>query len=149
MLRSPAQLLLDLGGIDGVAHVMPRAVAHMADQPLGAPLRAPQSLVHETDQGVDHLDILSLAVTANIVRLAYSALMVDQIYRRSVVIDIEPVAYLTAVAVDRQLTLLTDVIDEEWDKLLGVLVGAVVIGAIGDQRRQPVGVVEGADKVVA
>ena len=101
MLRSPAQLALDLGGIDGVAHVMPRAVAHVADQALRAPLRAPKRLVHETDKGVDHLDILSLAVTTYIVCLAYPALMVDQVYRCGVVIDIEPVAYLTAVAVDR------------------------------------------------
>ena len=39
--------------------------------------------------------------------------------------------------------------DEERDQLLGVLIGAVVIGAVGHQCRQAVGIVEGTDEVVA
>ena len=67
---------------------------------------------------------------------------------RAVVLDVEPVAHVAAVAVDGQRLALHGVQDHERDQLLRELVRAVVVGAVGEQRRQPVRLVIGAHQVV-
>ncbi len=64
------------------------------------------------------------------------------------VLDVEPVAHVAAVAVDRQAAALDGVEDHQRDQLLGELVGAVVVRAVRDQHGQPVGLVPGPDQVV-
>ena len=51
------------------------------------------------------------------------------------VLDVEPVAHVAAVAVDRQRLALERVQDHERDQLLGELEGAVVVRAVRDERR--------------
>lgn len=65
------------------------------------------------------------------------------------VVDIEPVAHVCACAVDRQRLTLKAVEDDEWDELLGEVVRAVVVRAVGDEGGQTIGVVPSADQVVA
>ncbi len=65
------------------------------------------------------------------------------------VVDVEPVAHICARAVDRQRLALQAVEDDERDELLGEVVRAVVIRAVGDKGWQTVGVVPSADQVVA
>ena len=65
------------------------------------------------------------------------------------VLDVEPVAHLLAVAVDRQRLAGEGVDDHQRDQLLGEMERPVVVAAVGRQHRQPVGVVPGADQVVA
>ena len=60
------------------------------------------------------------------------------------VFDIEPVADVFALSVDRKTFAVTDIVDKQRDKLLRELIGTVVDGAIGHYRRHPVGVVEGS-----
>ena len=60
----------------------------------------------------------------------------------------EPVAHVLALAVNRQRLLVADVIDEERNQLFGELVRTVVVGAVRDNRRHAVGVVEGTNEVV-
>ena len=63
--------------------------------------------------------------------------------------DEEPVADLLAVAVDGKRLALERVGDHERDELFGELEGAVVVGAVGDDGGQAVGVDPGADEMVA
>ncbi len=64
------------------------------------------------------------------------------------VADVQPVAYLLAVAVDRQRLARLRVGDDQRDQLLREMVGAVVVGAVGGQRRHAVGVVVRAHQMV-
>ena len=66
----------------------------------------------------------------------------------AVVLDVEPVAHVQAVAVDRQRLVLEGVGDHQRDQLLGKLVGAVVVAAARDHDRQAEGVVVGAAEQV-
>ena len=65
------------------------------------------------------------------------------------VLDVQPVADLLAVAIHRQGFAGQGVHDHQRDQLFGEVQGAVVVGAIGGEHRQPVGVVVGAHQVVA
>ena len=55
----------------------------------------------------------------------------------AVVLDVEPVAHVAAVAVDRQRLALERVQDHERDQLLGELVRAVVVRAVRDSTGRP------------
>ena len=85
-----------------------------------------------------------LAAPADIVLLARTAALQDQRPERPrMIIDIEPVAHVGAVAVDGQGLPLDGVEDQQRDQLLRELVGPVVVRAVGDQGRQAVGPVPG------
>lgn len=64
------------------------------------------------------------------------------------VIDIEPVAYVGPAAIDGQGLSFQGMADHEGDELLPVLAGAVVIAAVGDRGRNPIGAGKGADEMV-
>ena len=65
------------------------------------------------------------------------------------VFDVQPVADLLAVAIDRQGFAGQRVDNHQRDEFFREVVGPVVIGAVGGEHRQAVGVVPGAHQVVA
>ena len=65
------------------------------------------------------------------------------------VLDVQPVAHLLPVAVHRQRLAGEGIDDHQRDQLLGEVIGPVVVGAVGGEHRQAVGVVLGAHQVVA
>ena len=65
------------------------------------------------------------------------------------VLDVQPIPYLVAVAVDRQRISPKSARDHRGDQLLRELVGAVVVGAVGDEDGQPVGVMIGPNRAPA
>ena len=68
--------------------------------------------------------------------------------RAAVIDDKEPVAHILAVTVDRQFLPLEGVVDDQRNEFFREVVGAVVVGAVGNQGRQVIGVVVGADQMV-
>ena len=88
-------------------------------------------------------------VPAHAVGLAGHALLHDAFQGGAVVLHIEPVADVLTVAVDGDGFALGHARDGQGDQLLGVLAGTVVVGAVGGDRVQPIGVVVGPDQVVA
>ena len=73
----------------------------------------------------------------------------DSVDGAGVVFDVEPVAHVFALTVNGERLAMAYVVDEERDELLGELVGAVVVGAVRDDGRHAVSVVESADEMVA
>jgi hypothetical protein len=66
-----------------------------------------------------------------------------------VVLGIQPIPYLAAVAVDRQRVSPKSARDRQGDQLLRELLGAVVVGAVRGEGGQPVGVMIGPNRVAA
>jgi hypothetical protein len=96
----------------------------------------------------DHLDVLAFVVAADVVGLARRATFQDPNQGAGMVVDVEPVANLVALAVDRQRLAVQGVEDHQRDELLGKVIRAVVVRAIGGDHRQSVGVVPGAHQMV-
>lgn len=61
---------------------------------------------------------------------------------------IQPVTHLASVAVDRNLFAFQGIVDHRRNQLFGVLVWAIVVGTVGGNSRQAVGVMVGAEQVV-
>ena len=131
MGRPPAQLALELGAVDGVAAVVAGAV--------GDPVEVLGVLSHRLEDHAQDGDVVLLAVRADEVGLPRAALGEDVPDGRGVVLGVDPVADVLAAAVELGADAVDDVGDLPGDELLHVLVGAVVVGAVGDRGAQAVG----------
>ena len=90
-----------------------------------------------TDQFHD-IDIAHLVVTADIVDLTDTSSAKDQIDRFAVVLHIQPVSDVEALAVDGKRLVMKRIGDHERDQLLRELIRSVVVGAAADGHRQTV-----------
>ena len=140
MGRPPAELALELGGVDGVAAVVAGAI--------GDPVEVLGVLPHRLEDHAQDRDVVLLPVGADEVGLPRAALGEDVPDGRGVVLGVDPVAHVLAAAVELGAHAVDDVGDLPGDELLHVLVGAVVVGAVGDRGAQAVGAGPGAHEHV-
>lgn len=140
MRRPPAQLALELRAVDGVAAVVAGAV--------GDPVEVLGVLSHRLQDHAQDRDVVLLAICADEVGLPHAALGEDVPDGTGVVLGVDPVADVLAAAVELGADAVDDVGDLPGDELLHVLVGAVVVGAVGDRGAQAVGAGPGAHEHV-
>ena len=138
--RPPAQLALELRAVDGVAAVVAGAV--------GDPVEVLGVAAHGLQDHAQHGDVVLLAVGADEVGLPHAALGEDVPHRGAVVLGVDPVADVLALPVELGADAVDDVRDLPGDELLHVLVGAVVVGAVGDRGAKAVGAGPGAHEHV-
>ena len=81
---------------------MSRAVGDIGDKLFILPRRTRPQLIQDRADGLHDFEVGALVVPAHVVRLAGHALLVHEEKRPSVVVDIEPIAHIRALAVDRQ-----------------------------------------------
>ena len=129
--RPPAQLALELRAVDGVAAVVAGAV--------GDPVEVLGVAAHGLENHAQDGDVVLLPIGPDEVGLPHAALGEDVPDGRGVVLGVDPVADVLAAAVELGADAVDDVRDLARDELLHVLVGAVVVGAVGDGRAQAVG----------
>ena len=129
--RPPAQLALELGRVDGVAAVVAGAV--------GDPVEVLGVAAHGLQDHAQDGDVVLLPIGADEVGLPHAALGEDVPHRGAVVLGVDPVADVLALPVELGADAVDDVRDLPGDELLHVLVGAVVVGAVGDRGVQAVG----------
>ena len=140
MRRAPAELALELGRVDGVAAVVAGAV--------GDPVEVLGVAAHGLEDRAQDRDVVLLPVGSDEVGLPHAALREDVPDGRGVVLGVDPVADVLAAAVELGAHAVDDVGDLPGDELLHVLVGAVVVGAVGDRGAQAVGAGPGAHEHV-
>ena len=129
--RPPAELALELRAVDGVAAVVAGAV--------GDPVEVLGVAPHRLEDHAQHGDVVLLPIGPDEVGLPHAALGEDVPDGRGVVLGVDPVADVLAAAVELGAHAVDDVRDLPGDELLHVLVGAVVVGAVGDRGAKAVG----------
>ena len=92
--RLPAQLRVRLGGVDRVTPVMPEPVGDVFDQDV--------RFAEGIEDHFDHVDIPHLAIAADIVNFPGWPFMQRGDNRRAMILHMDPVAHIQAVAIDRQ-----------------------------------------------
>ena len=138
--RPPAELAPELGGVDGVAAVVAGAV--------GDPVEVLGVAAHGLQDHAQDGDVIPLPVGADEVGLPHAALCEDVPDGAGVVLGVDPVADVLAAPVELGADAVDDVGDLPGDELLHVLVGTVVVGAVGDRGAQAVGAGPGAHEHV-
>src|SRR3954466_4361924 len=129
--RRPAELAPGLRVVDGVAAVVARAVG---DEGLEVPVggdaagggrgvaaRRPLAL-QDVAEGVDDLQVGALAPSAQVVALARPAAPQNLQHPAAVILHVDPVADVAAVAVDGQRPAVEGVEDHQRDQLFGELI---------------------------
>ena len=138
--RPPAQLALELRAVDGVAAVVSGAV--------GDPVEVLGVAPHGLEDHAQDRDVVLLPIGADEVGLPRAALGEDVPDGAGVVLGVDPVADVLALSVELGADAVDDVRDLPGDELLHVLVGAVVVGAVGDRGAKAVGAGPGAHEHV-
>ena len=129
---------------------MPGAVFDSGDLgAVGGAVSLGAQLVQQSADGVHDFDVGLFVPAADVVDLAELASFQHAADGAAVVLHIQPVAHLHAVAVNRQRFAGQCVDDHQRNELFRKMIRAVVVGAIGGEHRQAVGVVVGAYQVVA
>ena len=129
MTRRPAQLS-DLRRIHRVPSIVTRTVGDTPDERL--------RLAREAQDLVRQHDVLHLVAAADVVDFAVAAAAQHEVDGRAVVEDVEPVAHVAAVTVERQRLVVDGVGDEERHDLLGILIRAEVVRRARDDHRHAV-----------
>ena len=115
---------------------------------VGDPVEVLGVAAHGREYHAQDGDVVPLAVGPDEVGLPHAALGEDVPDGRGVVLGVDPVADVLAAAVELGANAVDDVGDLPGDELLHVLVGAVVVGAVGDRSAKPVGAGPGAHEHV-
>ena len=136
----PAQLAAELGGVDGVAAVVPGAVARPVEV-----VRVPPEGGEDRPQDVG---VAPLPVRAHEVGVPGAPAGQDGPHGARVVLRMDPVAHVQPVAVQARPHPVDEVRHLTGDELLRVLVGAVVVRTVGDGGADAVGAVPGAHENV-
>ena len=98
---APAQLAVQFRSVYRIAKVVARAVRDVGDEAVRIALRIAQDTVHGLDDDLDKVDVLPLVETAYVVSLGHLAPVEDEVDRPRVVLHIQPVANVLALAVHR------------------------------------------------
>ena len=93
------------------------------------------ALVHQDTYALDHSKVCLLVASTDIVFFTRTSTRENEMQCTCMVIHIKPVAHVQSIAVKWQSPAVTRIEDDEGDELFGALAGAVVIGAVGDQRK--------------
>jgi len=146
--RFPSEFIADLGCIDGVAQIVPGTIGHIGDQFLRCSLFPSQQAVNSFDNHPDKVDIFPFIASADIIGLSHPAPVKDQINGPRMVFHVKPVPDVLSLAIDRKRFVVTNIIDEERYQFFGKLIGSVIVGTIGNNDWQAIGVMISPYKVI-
>jgi hypothetical protein len=121
----------------------------MTDQSHKFCLGRPAFLGDEKAQLFHYVDIALLAAAADVVGAAVLARVDDDPDGLAVILDVEPVAHVESLAVDRQGFAFQQIQDQQGNQFLGKLQRPVVVRAVAHPHRQAEGAVPGAHQVIA
>src|SRR5258708_3601010 len=148
-LRLPTKLALDLARINPVAPIVAGPILHESDLlPIGLAVAAGLALVKDVTYEMHHLKVRLLVRGADIIGLARPASLQHAPDCSTVVRNVEPVTNVLAIAVDRQRFSGESEANDKRDQFFRELIRAVIVGAIGGERRQSVGAVIGAHQLI-
>ena len=97
-VRSPPRIAARAPSPVRIAQVVPGAVRHEGDEPLGGALRVAQQPVGRADEQPDQVDVPPFVESADVVRGARPAAVEDRVDGAGVVLDVEPVPYVLGPA---------------------------------------------------
>ena len=138
--REPAQFVVDLRRVDGVAAVVAFAVRHVRNEAF----RLMKLLANE----LYNVDIAHFVVTADVVDFPSSPLPDDEVDSLAMVFYVEPIAHVQTIAIDGQGLIVEGVDDHEGNELFREMVRPIVVGAAGNSNGQAVRPVIGQNEEV-
>src|SRR6185369_169184 len=122
---------------------MPRTIFHKSYKTAALACLPSKAFIHQIADKMYDVYVFPLVVTADIVDFAWTSPLQHGFHGNRVILDMQPVAYIQAITVDRERLFVDDVVDHERDQLLWKMIRTVVVGTAGIESRHPVGLVVG------
>ncbi len=97
----PTEFALQLAAVDGVAHIVAEAVGDVGYQFVAVPFGVAEQAVDGLNDNLDDVDVFPLVEAADVVGLGDFAFVENQVDGACMILDIEPVAHVFALAIDR------------------------------------------------
>src|ERR1700722_1384153 len=119
--RRPVQFTLDTRTIESIAEVVTGAVRDERNESLATALVVPRKLIDNAADLPGHIDVASFGIAADEIGLADAAFRRKAPKRTHLIFDIQPVANVFAVTVDRQGLAGERFEDHHWNELFGKL----------------------------
>src|SRR3546814_7228790 len=94
------------------------------------------------------LNVRLLRISADIVGFPWSAPCKHGMQRPGMILDLEPITYVAAVAIDRQWFASQGTDDDQRNKLFGAMIRSVMVGAVCDQYRPSIGAAPGSNQMI-
>ena len=129
---------------------MAGTILHIADlRAVAAAVGLGTHFIEQRADGFDDFDVGLFVPAANVVNLAQASRAEYAANGAAVILHIQPVAHLHAVAIHRQGLARERVDDHQRNQLFGKVAGTVIVRAIGRQDWHAISVMVGAHQVVA
>ena len=104
--------------------------------------------IQQLAQGTYDVDVGALGASTDVIGFTHATARKDLADRSAVVGHVEPVAHIEPIAVDRQILAGHGILNDQRYQLFRKLIGAIVVGTVRRQYRQPVRVVIGAHQMI-
>ena len=105
-------------------------------------------MVNGFDNHLDNIYVLPLVETANIISLCDFAFMENQVNGTSMVFNIQPIANILTLAINRQRFTVKDIVDKERNELFRKLVRTVIIGTVRYNCRHSICIMKRTNKMI-
>ena len=128
---------------------MSETVGDECDQFLRVSFRIAEQTVYSLYDHFDEVNVLPFVEAADVVGVGNLSFMEDKVYCPCMIFYKKPVADILTLSIDRKRLAVADIVDEKRDQFFRELVGTIIIGAVGDDRRHSVCVMVSKHEVVA
>ena len=118
-------------------------------RPIAYPVEVVGVAAHLGKDSAQHVEVISLAISADEVCLANAPAREYRPHRARMVFGMNPVAHIAPIAIQLRTYATEDVRNLAWNKLFDVLTRAIIIGAVTDRNRDTVGTVPCSDEQIA
>ena len=145
--RPPAEFALCLASVNRITPVMAGAIGDESNQfAVRAFTRC--EFVQQRAQGMNNINIRFLVPATDVIGFTETAGLQYAPQGTAMVADVQPVAHLLTITIDRQRLARERIGNDEWDQFLGELQRSVVIRAVAGNDRQTIGVMPGAHEMI-
>ncbi len=114
--------------VDSIAYIMTFAITHISNQTFG--------LTKMIANKLNNINISHLIMSADIINLACSVLMNNEVNGLAVISNIQPISYIKSLSIYRKRLIIRRICNHQRNHFFGKVVWSVVVGTTADSHRQ-------------
>ena len=90
-LRTPSQFIMNLGNIQGIAHIVPFPIFHKLNQTLW--------LIQDSTNKMNNFEVAAFLPCPNVIDFSYPSMLENHIDSPAMIMNVKPITYITAIAI--------------------------------------------------
>lgn len=132
----PTEFATQLRGIDRIAPVMPKPIAH--------PVEIARILIHRREDHAQHIDVAPRAIGTDQIGFAQSPAHKNLPNSARMIVDMDPITHIKTISVELRTFARKDPGNLARNKLLDMLIRTIIVRAVRNGNWQPIRAVPSA-----